>query len=71
MGAQRAPVRSACAWCGKPMVPLLLTEDGLRWSRSASLANMDRDGYFCTLRCAARFGVSAVSTPTTPPRAEK
>jgi hypothetical protein len=53
-----------CFSCGAKIGPLFLrpTPDFPRGdapARSGSLHYMDPDGYFCRLRCAARYGVTA------------
>ena len=56
--------RRVCLNCGKPIGPLFQrpTADFPRLdmpTRSHSISAMDPDGFFCTLRCAARYGVRA------------
>ena len=51
---------SACRQCGKE-VGALFTKDGLRPRRGFDMTQIDPTGLFCTMRCAARFGVSAAS----------
>lgn len=48
---QRVPaVKAACMQCGAPNPP--------PGTRSTSIDALDEVGLFCTLRCAARYGVS-------------
>lgn len=58
MNESKAPARGRCAFCDRPMPKNLFTADGLRFSRSRSLAVMDREGHFDTLRCAASYGIT-------------
>ena len=58
--------RFTCVTCGKKgpifMRPIELFE--MRTdipARSGSIHNMDPQGHFCTLRCAARYGVRAAT----------
>jgi hypothetical protein len=48
---------SACRQCGREVGPLR-TEDGL-YRRGVDISIMDKTGMFCTMRCAARFGVES------------
>lgn len=49
---------SICRECGKRF--WRLTPDGHRIQGSLRLAKMDPGRFFCTLRCAAVFGIKAV-----------
>lgn len=56
-----------CFQCGKKIGPLFLrpTPDFPRGdapTRSGSVHAMDPTGFFCKLRCAARYGVWAAKT---------
>lgn len=39
----------------------LLSGDRQRFARSTSISLIDPAGFFCTLRCAARYGVKAAT----------
>lgn len=60
------PALIRCLWCGKKMPGSLLTTDGKRYTRSVSISRIDKDGIFCTLRCAAKYGVVAAPRKAQP-----
>jgi hypothetical protein len=51
--------KHCCRQCGKPF--RLRTVDGLRYARSLVLSRMDKEGLFCTLACAAEYGITAIA----------
>lgn len=52
---------SKCLQCHTKMPKFLTTLDGKLGSRSNSISSIDRKGYFCTLRCAAKYGFKAAN----------
>jgi hypothetical protein len=57
----QAPALSKCLQCGRKMPLFLFQQDKKHnlTTRSTSIARLDPDGIFCTLRCAAAYGVHA------------
>lgn len=60
-----------CRQCGREIATFKSDakfSDGKVWARTGTrlgdIANIDPNRYFCTLRCAARFGVQAVAKAT-------
>lgn len=49
---------STCKECGKRF--FRFTPDGKRALGSLTMITIDPKAYFCTLRCAAKYGVKAV-----------
>lgn len=50
---------STCKHCGRRF--FRFTPDGKRALGSLTLIRIDPNGHFCTLRCAAKYGVIAAS----------
>lgn len=52
------PEVGRCKQCGKLVGPLF-TKDGKRPRRGFDMTHIDPQGLFCTMRCAAKFGVTS------------
>jgi len=51
--------RCSCRQCGRLF--RVRSVDGLRFARSIVLSHIDKEGLFCTLACAATYGITAAT----------